>query len=539
MLTIIAILSIQYSIGCEAVAPANINLAIDIKKGSEIFYTHKDILNQRPSLSVEGCQSTAQNNKFVMIGVAQENPILTNEAQGFVLNEVAEVFECNIENSPDITVTQTSEARAQRLKRRRDFLNRCLEIQVTDFGYQGIQYPEKQPGCTIEKVSKESVNFSGAFCFFKPSRESTISIHPQIKTECRNIETLSEVIEDNVILEDFNLLLNTYIAGDASGSSTDLTAKSVTSFRLSYNPINEILASSDDFGEERPRWPTDWKATKAYLGELEIQTTNPHYDQIKLPFLLDARCERKCVEKVCSSSCDYAQPFAAQMSLYQIVNGKEEFIRQWYDGSAAPSQYQGFIHGLGMEIPKNIFEEGLTYKIKAEFINPSLEYAYFSGRVAKKIGLRVNHLRDFRSNSRINRIPHISLIDDLDLVPMVPRIQNLNFDYRPFGDFSRILSTFRSHLYNSFWPPSLERMCSPDVGSCVKTDQTAVELELEFTIQRRNHGRFVLGDMKDSRTSMVDNNNFKNRTRTVHPKLNCTITGANNNNDDDFDYSNF
>lgn len=543
---LIAILFIAYALlfapsinACEPVAPAHMGIAVDLDSGLELFYNNKTQHSQRPSISLDGCQSTARDRKFLMVGVAQENPILTNETQGFVLNEIFEVYQCSIKNAPEFQTTQSSMDRYLRLLERRTFLNNCLQIQVTDFSPAGIRYPEVQPSCQIERVSESSVNFTGAYCFFEPHQTSTYSIHAQIKQECRDPKQISKLFEAEVTLEDFSLLLNTYIAGDASGKSPDLTAKSVTNLRISYNPINNMIPVSENFGEERPRWPSNWHASNVHFGPLTIENSDRNYDKIKLPFLVDSRCERVCQGDFCSSACDYSQPLAAELALYEVVKGKDEFIRQWYDGGVVPAQFQGFIHGLGMEIPKNVFEEGKTYKIKAQFMNPSYEFAFFAGRVARIIGLRTNHIGELSRNSRINQIPRISVIEDHELIPQVPRIRSLNFEYRPFGDFTQVLTRFRSHLHNAFWPPSLEKMCSANNERCAPVDTTAIELELEFKIDRAFGNEFILKDMKETRRSKLDQMTYVKRSRQSQPALECTIDGASNNNDNDFDYTNF
>lgn len=523
---------------CEAVAPQMINMTIDLESGSEIFYDDKHIHTQRPSLSLEGCEVTARDNRYIMIGLAQENPILTNETTGFTLREVEEVYSCQINNVPEISETQPSSERYERLLRRRQFLNECLQIQVTDFSPAGIQYPEEQPNCTIEKVSAHSVNFTGAFCFFKPSQVSNFSVHPQIRKSCRNEETLKELF-NTTVLEDFNLMLNTYIAGDSSGNSPDLTAKSVTQLRLSYNPLESLIPVSEDFGELIPRWPEQWNASNVHFGPLEIRTNNRNYDAIKLPFVVDNRCERTCEDSICTSNCDYAQPFAAEFTLYEVINGRKEFIRMWYDGAKIPAQYQGMVYGLGKEIPKNVFEPGKRYRIHARFLNPNLEYQFFAGRVARVIGLRTNHIGEMRGASRVRRIPFINTIADHEPIPRVPTISGLNFNYRPFGEFSGVLNAFRSHLHNAFWPPEISHICSTDSTRCEVVDRDIINLELDFTIESEARNRFLFSDMRASRSSLVDSLNYRDRYVAVQPELSCVIPGAGNFDDDDYDYSDF
>lgn len=526
---------------CEARSLRQMNLFIDLESNGEYFYNRQHVMTQRPSLSIDSCMDTVRANKYLMIGLAQENPVLTNETQGFVLNELPEPLICKIHHSEHLDSPQVADERLRRLENRRNFLNRCVQVQVTDLNSSGIKYPNTQPGCEIERVSTSSVNFTGPFCFFTPKLTSHFLVHIQVKKECRNKEKLTTIFDNDFKLDDLNLLLNTYVAGNPSGSSPDLTALSVTQVRLSYNPLSSLMPVSEDFGDKRPLWPSEWRASNVHLGALEISTVNRMYDDIRLPLLVDARCEENCVDGICASPCNYSAPLAAEFGLYELKNGRQEFIKLWYDGGVAPANYFGLIYGLGSDVPKHTFETGKRYRIEAIIDDPQLDYAFFAGRVKRLISLNNNHLRELHNNGRINRIPHINTIGTHEPIPGVPRIRGLNFVHRPFDNLSHVLNTFRSHLDNSFWPPIFTSLCSQDGLLCRRVSPAKVVLQLDFTIEEERNGRFVLSQIQERRISNIGGTEY-NRPREIQPLLGCTRDGSppvQNDIDDDFDWGNF
>ncbi len=521
---------IEQSFACKPTAPSEMNLHVDLDKGIHRFYTSKRLLDERPSLSIDSCRNTAASRKFIMLGLGIENLVLTNETIGFNYTPQEESLECKLNNNP-YKLVETKSHRFAKLKAKREFFNRCVVVQVTELNPNiGLQYPEEQPGCEIKKVSKWSVDFSGPYCFFKPLPESNYSVHLDIKQECRTQEGLSQVPTD---LGDYNALLNTYISGDASGFSADLTALSTTSIRLSMGAPSSLLKISDDFGAERPRWPTEWRASDLFLGELSIHTAGDLYDEITLPLVANTICERKCKDNLCASPCDYAQPVVGEFSLYEIVKGKREFMSLWYDGSVASAQYQGLLVGMGQTLPRGTLETGRIYEIEASFREPDLDFAYFSGRVKNELRFRRNYIGPLARTGQINLVPLINTISRPGDIPEVPLIRNLSFDNSELDGLSRALSTWQSKLDNVFWPPFYEEMCAQE-GSCEKAGDGYVTLKVKFTLEDNGSGGFKVNTLGGERLSNI----VENRTWAAgkEARVDCGINVDSDDSDDDFDW---
>src|SRR5690606_15609838 len=118
------------------------------------FYNDLRAIHDRPSISAENCLKTAATDKYLMVAVSLENFVLSDEFLTYSINDelTNQGDSCSLDNAP-IKIVQTKEDRAKRLKTRRDLLNSCIVYQVTDFSKAGLEYPEKQPGCSLERVS--------------------------------------------------------------------------------------------------------------------------------------------------------------------------------------------------------------------------------------------------------------------------------------------------------------------------------------------------------------------------------------------------
>lgn len=515
------------SFACKPVAPKEINFHVDLEKGIRKFYTSKRLLDERPSLSLENCEGLARANKFVMLGLGLENLVLTNDIIGFNFTPQEESIECTLKNNPFENV-ETSTDRFKKSKDKREFFNRCVVVQVTELNERiGLRYPEKQPGCQITKVSKWSADFTGSYCFFQPYEKSQISVHIDVKPECLNKDELGT---KKTIVADYNALLNTYLAGDATGFSPDLTAVTTTPIRMSVTPPKGLLELSDDFGSERPKWPTTWKAADIFMGEISVREMDSLYDEIKVPLVVNTNCSRKCLNNICSSPCDFSQPVVGEFSIYEVVNGKREFLQLWHDGSVASANYQGLLHGMGTTIQKGVLEEGKTYEIEGIFREPELDFSYFNGRVKRELRLRRNYIGPLSRTGQINLVPEISTIGRTGVVPEIPVIRNLSFENRNLDGLSRALATWQSKLNNAFWPPFYSKMCSTETGDCEASGKGFVTLIGKFNLSKKDNGDWKVNLIQGFRKSNI----VTEKSWGVEdvPAIDCGL----NNDDDDFDW---
>ncbi len=520
------------TLACSSVdMPKEFNLAISSETQSRVYYNGLKLIEDKPQISVSNCLATAQSQQYLMFAIAIENFVLSNEYRVYSLNDElsTSVDECKIENSP-FESQQTWDERKSRLFDKRAFINECVVYQVTDTSAAGISYPENQPGCTINKLSKNSVDFVGEYCYFSPQADSEFSFHAEVNPSCYNLDYLKE---KNIRPQDVLGTLSLYKSGDASGRSPDLTTLRQANFRFSFNALKSHMNVSDDYGSNQPVWPSSWIGANVHLGEVKIDGSLPKYDHLSIPFAADTRCESKCVDGLCSSPCDYSQPIVGEFTLYGEYNGKKEFLKTWYDGGVSPSQWQGMLHGVGIELPKEVIEEGKRYTIEAFFSEPELNFMMFDGRVEKMISLANNQILELnrRGGASVGEIPLITMIQSLQTIPVLEIIAGIEFDGNLFVNLKRALSSFQTYVNNSFWPPYYGDICHQDGNRCIKSGQGKINLQLEFTVgAKKENGKYEILDMKyKSRNDLYGKTQSDNY---LPPRLSCE---SDSDEDDDLD----
>lgn len=510
---------------CEVYSARQFNYHVDLEQERFLAYSRQSILEELPALNIHSCMDTVQSGRYIMIALAQENPIMTNESVGFSLRESEEELECQINDAPFLNDQQSADQRFQSLVERRKFLNTCFKLHLEETTAERLDVIGTDGNCDIERISETEAYLSGRFCFVNPDMLTSLKITPMVREKCLQKDFLAQEFEQ-LILTDMNLVLNTYQTGDTTGSSVDLTAIDVSRIRLSHNPnvLQELMLISDDFGDSRPLWPARNQSLDVHLGGLEISSRSQDHDQINLPLLVDGRCERVCLGNLCSSPCDYSTPVAAEFVLYDLNHARPQYLSSWYDGGVISAQYFGLVFGIGHEISKGAFEDGGRYKIEIHLKDPSIDYNMFLGRLKQLIDFRPNSLGAFRSDTHINRVPRVRTIGGGPTVTELPRIRGIDFgEGGPFRNFAHVLRNFRSHFSNGFWPPFYRQVCDREGQNCVRGSRHHTKITVEFTVNKDHRGRIFTRGVEVVRQSNVYRQYAYHLERL--PALSCTRPG--------------
>lgn len=510
--------------GCTSVsAPYTLNMAIDPMNSNMYFYNETRMIWDRPDISLESCSLTAQRDQYVMFAVALENFILSDDFLTYSINDQISGSgeQCHIENNYFQNVQESSERR-KRLLDKRNFVNRCLKFSITDFSRSGIDITDNQPGCTVIRKSNHSVDFIGPYCFVKPKIDSSIAFSVDVAQECRDLDFYKE---NKLILQDVLGVLSIYTAGDQTGFSPDLTSIKQTNLRISVNSPENLLATNSYTGDKKPTWPTSWNMPNIYLGEPSVNLKSSSFDEFEFPLLVDNRCERKCIDNVCTSSCDYSQPVVGDFALFEVNKGRKELLTSWFDGGVAPAQWQGLLKGVGVKIPKNIIELNKKYILEIDLSDQELNYLSFKGRIEKMLKMN-NVIGEMnREGSRIREIPQINMVGELSRLPSIRNINGISFTGNGFLGVQEALRSVQLTFKNSFWPPYFEKTCFN--GKCVKQASMKNKIIMKFELT---------GDLKNAKFSNVSfsrNSNIVNNesfSNYAFPKVNC---GIDNSDEDD------
>lgn len=469
---ILTSIAFNYSNACELQSPREINAHIDLNKNLTQNYTKNRLIDEPAYLLATNCDALAARNQYLMIALGLENIVLTNETIGFNFTPQPETLDCKLKNNP-FNSEQTKDDRFFLNKNKRDFFNECITLRVTEMTPNlELEFVDGQPGCKAKFLSKNSADLKGAYCFLKPKRASELNIQIAVEPKC------AKALSQNYLAHDLSAIVNTYVAGDATGFSQDLTALTTTSFRLSLSKEIEKLPMSEDLGTSRPRWPTTWTMSDLAFGKLKTSTLDNANFELMLPLVVNNQCQRVCESGFCSSPCHYSQPVVGEYSLYEIKGGKREFIKLWYDGSVASPQYQGMLFGAGVSVPKISFENGKTYEIEAIFREPDLDFSYFTGQIQRQMRLANNTIGPISRAGEINHVPLINTIDNIGHVLEIPLIQNLSFENHKIDGLARVLQTWQNRINNNFWPPLYEKKCVN--GRCQNAEISETRLIYNF-----------------------------------------------------------
>ncbi|WP_127717420.1 hypothetical protein [Halobacteriovorax sp. HLS] len=496
---------------CDVISPKQVSLAISTNDQEEIHYNALKVLNTAPYTTINNCKMTAAKRNFLMLAVGIENLILTNQNSTYSIADREREHSCRIENS-ELKSKVTFKEINEELKLKRDLLNSCVVTKVTDFGPKGLQFPADQTGCKITRVSDHSANFTGKYCYFTPDFNSHFSVELEVSSECLTVQGLKD---KKITAKDFNAILNFYTSDVSTGQNNNLEAIGGTDIRFSVNPISEVVKPADDFGVKRPVFPAEYVINDIHLAKPSAKFRGREIE-LNFPFVVDTRCERKCVDGLCSSPCDYATPIVGEHTLEILENGKWEYLTSWYDGAVAPGQWQGILHGVGKGIQKGALPLNTKYRVRIEFKEPNIDFKYFDGDIDRRIFLVNNNIGVISNRGRIGLIPLIHEIVNGQEVPLIHTISQLDFDNSLDG-VEKSLRTFQSYLNNKFWPPLYEKVCSTK-GKCVDNGKKFLELTAEFTLKASGR-KYEMQDVTFKRKSIFGGNYSKKME--VYPSVEC------------------
>ena len=339
-----------------------------------------------------------------------------------------------------------------------------------------LSYSPTQKGCIINKISNNQVTFQGGFCFFKPNPDSSFQVSLSIKESCKSLEGLQDILQGP---QELNGAINFYVAGDDTGTSTDLTAIKSTPITISINPLQELMPLAFDSGLPGPRWAGQWVFPDLHFGKVSISPFGGDTLRIQVPLLVNNRCPEKCIGRTCSGPCNYSLPVAGEFQLKDISSGKEVYLTSWYDGGFAPANWQGLIWGQGQQIDKGLIQKGHRYKIEYTIMDPKIDFDIFKNKIKNKLGAingRIGRISAGEVIGGISDIPEIGTSN-----PTLPDIGTVNTSIgSSLGDLDSALNSLNSRLSFGNWPPLYEESCSNDLKTCKRSPSYVVKYQISF-----------------------------------------------------------
>jgi len=472
LLTFILISAKSFS--CEFDTPKDYALFTSLESNQTHAFDHEKTLYELPIFRAFNCQKVALKNQFIMIGIGPELNEFDDQVQSFSFSDEIYPSKCSIKNAP--FAVMSFDEKLKIFKSKKDYINNCLEIIIEDEGRMPLKITEEQPGCKVNKVTNHKAIYQGGFCFVKPTITSSYLVKVKVKKECQTRDGLKAL---KLNPTDIKSIINFYSAGDETGSSGQLQALNTTNMRLITNTDASVIKSSDSYGEINPQFPADYINPNIYMAETKIQEYGPNF-KFETPILVDNRCKETCLEGLCYSPCQYAQPAVFEAQLFSVSKRKESFLTSWYDGGVAQPNYQGFINGTGFLIPKTYLEDGKVYKLVLNFNDPKFDFEKFKDRIVRKFGEMRQHLPQMNRNG-ISDIPEINEIISLAQIPSIRDIYGINFAEGLEG-LTKSLELLRSYLGYKMWPPYYDQTCSADMTKCMSSSMKNLEIIYTFKL---------------------------------------------------------
>lgn len=503
-------------------APEAINVSLSlIDKKAMIFDEEGIFQDEMPSLLASSCQKAASQRKFMMFAIGIENFILSDEFLSFSINDTltfGSKDQCRIENVEKINGLK-KEDRNKRLQRRRYLINHCVSFDVEDKSKTGLELPvEGQPGCKLNRIDKNRANFFGFFCFFKPKPDSQFKITPKIAQKCLEKDFYKE---NKFALQDIMGTLELYAAGDATGRSAKLEFLEDIKFRISQNP-DPIIPTNESRYDDIPKWPTQWKIKNTTVGKININKISDELITIKAPILVNNQCEEsKCLNGVCTSSCDYSQPVASEFALFDITNPKKkEYIKSWFDGGIAPADWIGMISGLGISLNKNSLAKNRRYRLEIDMNDIDYNYMMFKGQIESRLLLNPNTIPNIaREGQTIGSINPIGDIQRYNSLPSFPVFDTIRFTGENHVGVKNSVNSISRVFKNTVWPPYFTDYC--ENGQCILKKDHRLLFAIEFTIDIDKNDKYIIENVSYKKSSNHNNQttiqNFKGPYFTCEP----------------------
>lgn len=226
----------------------------------------------RPTV-VDRCQGSGE---FLMVALTVRTQKIGGRTADVSFTNKFSKDSCRLENNP-FPVAQTYEQKLDFFNQQYKLLRTCTFYDIVDIDDNEIYLPtEGQPAAKVEVLSKSHIRAEGDFVYIRTRKNNRFAIGVGLKKECTRPDFIKRM---GLEAGELQSLLNTYIAGDASGITTDLTPIGSTRVRLALTPGSELMeVSSTEEANNVPSWPSIYK-TNVEFGSLEVRPDSDGRDR--------------------------------------------------------------------------------------------------------------------------------------------------------------------------------------------------------------------------------------------------------------------
>lgn len=503
---------------CGVIAPKKLQLLSSYQTGYAGSYSGEDT-----KFRVAGCDLTSRG-KYIMLAMGPDLLNLeyyrANSYTGYFLDD-----RCRLEASTLPVAMQPSyEQKLDYYGKQAKVLNTCVEMVVTDESRMGIVFPTTQPGCeVVQRIDRNTVVVRGGYCYFRINPDMNMTAEYRVRPECAQRDFL---LANGLNPMDVNFAVNLYVAGDASGHSTDLTHITLTDGRFTIEPEESLMRLSTSFGTGTPRWPVRM-APDFHLGKLEISGST-EAPTVRTGFLVDNRCSETCVDGLCSSPCDYSVPAAAEVGLYELRATGPKLLDFWYQGAIAPPKWMGLVPGSERQLGMNPFQTGKSFRLSYKFAYPDTYY-----RLARD-GFKQFLIQTISLSSSTvgsDTLPALAAMRGLralyEKMPGTRPLPPLSGNWRQLvTSYADSLATLASYLDFEGWPPYYEEVCDQTLTTCLppyrSLGQTHLTIDFKIAGYDVDTATYLLEDVEVARNSDVLSPYHVSGGTEILPQVDCS-----------------
>ena len=442
----------------------------------------KDI---RPTI-VDRCEGAS--GQYLMIALTLRTPKANGRTADISFTNKFKDDSCKIINNP-FPVAQPYEDKLAFFENQYQLLRACTFYDIVEIDDNEIILPGSQPASKIEVLGKNHIRAEGDFVYLKVRPNNRFAIGVGLKSECTHTSTIKMLgLEPG----DLQALLNTYLAGDASGNTTDLTAIGSTRIRLALTAGSDLMkVSALDEPKEKPSWPTTFQ-TGVEFGALSIKPENDARTKVDFMPLVDNLGAKKCKAGICSSENSFQVPIAGLVEITDLNGYRNKVIDSWYFGASAPGQYQGFLESASKYLDPGLISVGKRYLLEMTMVDPYEDYLLFRSGVSQMM-IDLSNLGSVAGLDVIQAFGGIASITGMKSITGLSGMVG--------SDAAQIIQSAMSEL-NDFkgpqdWPPYYNLVCLGKSGNCYTRGQSKFikKIGAEFTV----------GELKEDRSYQLEN----------------------------------
>lgn len=511
-----------------------LNITFSPFQNSKFIYNEKgNELKDGIKFDITDCTTPAANNEYLMISLGIENNMFDDSVQSFSINDINTINSkntkyCRIENKYNDNSSISVDFLHKRLLNRRELFTKCTELKITDHSEKGLNIPEKQNGCIVNKIDEQTAIFEGYFCFTKPHIDSRLELKLSVKDKCLDKEFYKE---QSMELQDVLATLDFYISGDDSGNSPKL--KFIKDYKIKLTTTAEgIIDSEKTVLINDPKWPTEWHVSDTQMGKIKVSGHGNELIKIDSSIFINNTCKKTCINGLCSSPCSYNQPIVGEYQLHEInKDGKKEFISLWYDGGITPSNWSGLINGAGHLLPKSTLKDKTVYELEINLEDQEYYYLMFKNSITSRLKLNNKTIPKInREASILKSLDEFNSIEVLDSLPVFPVFDYLRFTGNTHVAVKNSVNSISRVFKDFLWPPHIQKYCHNK--KCINTRDHNLTLKLQFKVIKEED-KYKLQYLTYKKISNVQGNKI---IKDYEPPFStCMKQGTDPNDDDDWD----